>query len=315
MDASFGAKSSSVWTTVFRGPLETFQIVRPDVVRRAARGRNGAMRDMMCSFHTTSGVMPGGPAASRFPLAERLNACAAAGYAGYWLHWRDYLEQRARGMDDAGLRRAFDEAGMRHRGVEFLAGWFLYGDAAAAEAERASFDAANAIGALTVNVGADFERRGFSRAHMTDRFAALCERAAVRGLRIGLEIVPWSDVADIDAALAFLDPPNAGLVIDTWHVFRGGIPLAELARIPADRVFCIQVNDAAAVPDGPLPEETARRLLCGEGGLDLAGFAAAVDANGWQAPLSVEVISPRLAAMLLQEAAGLSFDTARRAFV
>lgn len=272
------------------------------------------MRDMMCSFHTTSGVMPGGPVASRFPLEERLDACAEAGYAGYWLHWRDYLEQRAGGMDDGGLRRAFDDAGMRHRGVEFFTGWFLDGDAAAAEAERASFDAACAIGAATVNVGADFARHDFPRAHMTDRFAALCERAARRGLRVGLEIVPWSDVADVDTALTFLGPPNAGLVIDTWHVFRGGIPLADLARIPADRVFCIQVNDAAAAPEGALLQETARRLPCGEGGFDLAGFATAIDINGWEAPVSVEIISPRLTAMPSRDSAGLSLRAARRFF-
>ncbi|MBX3530185.1 MAG: sugar phosphate isomerase/epimerase [Rhizobiaceae bacterium] len=273
------------------------------------------MRDLMCSFHTNSGVMPGGPVASRFALAERLDACAAAGYSGYWLHWRDYLEQRAGGMTDTGLRQAFDNAGMRLRGVEFFSGWFLDGDAAAAEAERASFDAANAIGATTVNVGADFERRGLPRGHMTDRFAELCERAAARGLRVGLEIVPWSDVADLDTALAFLGSPNAGLVIDSWHIFRGGIPLGDLARIPSERVFCIQVNDAAAVPEGTLLRETGRRLLCGEGGFDLSGFAAAIVTNGWQAPVSVEIISPVLAAMPLRQATGRSFETARSLFV
>jgi sugar phosphate isomerase/epimerase len=272
------------------------------------------MSELMCSFHTTSGVMPGGPVASRFPLQERLAACAGAGYAGYWLHWRDYLEQRAGGMNDADIARAFDDAGMRHRGVEFFTGWHLDGDAAAQDAERAFFDAANAIGAETVNVGANFGEPRLPLAEMTDRFAALCERAARRGLRIGLEIVPWSDVADVDTALAYLGPGNAGLVIDTWHVFRGNIPLADLARIPRDRVYCVQVNDAAAIPDGPMLKETARRLNCGEGGFDLTGFAAAVAANRWDVPLSVEVISPRQAALPLAEAARLSHDSARRLF-
>lgn len=86
------------------------------------------MRDFMCSFHTVSGVMPGGPAAARHALEARLSACASAGYAGYWLHWRDYLEQRAAGLDDAALLDLFDRHGMRHRGVEFLTGWFLPGD-------------------------------------------------------------------------------------------------------------------------------------------------------------------------------------------
>src|SRR5690606_34557265 len=112
----------------------------------------------------------------------------------------------------------------------------------------------------------------------------------------------WSDVADIGTALDFLGPANAGLVIDTWHVFRGGIPLADLRRIPANKVYCIQVNDAAADPVGTLAEDTVRRLPCGEGALDLEGFAKVIDACGWAAPTSVEIISPRLAAMTPDEA-------------
>lgn len=266
----------------------------------------------MCSFHTTSGVMPGSPAASRFPIGDRLAACAEAGYRGYWLHWRDYLEQRGRGVSDAALRRLFDGAGMRHRGVEFLTGWFLEDDAAGA-AERAAFDAANAIGAEIVNVGGDFTGQGPGRAAMLDRFAALCGRAAARGLRIGLEIVPWSDVPDVAAALDYLGPDNAGIVIDTWHVFRGRIDLAELKRIPAGRVFCVQVNDAAAVQVGSLAQDTARRLLCGEGSFDLAGFAALADAAGWTCPYSVEIISPDLAALSAAESSRASFVSASRA--
>ena len=43
---------------------------------------------------------------------------------------------------------------------------------------------------------------------------------------------------------------NADLVIDCWHIFRGGVPLSELARIPPGRVLCVQVSDADADPVG-----------------------------------------------------------------
>ncbi len=48
-------------------------------------------------------------------------------------------------------------------------------------AERLAFDAAAAVGAPIVNVGADFLLRGFPASRMIDRFAALCRRAADRG--------------------------------------------------------------------------------------------------------------------------------------
>lgn len=272
------------------------------------------MREFMCSSHTISGVMPGRPRASRHPLAARLAACAAAGYSGYWLHHRDYLEQKADGLGDCWIRDLFDEHGIGQRGVEFLTGWFLPGDAAAQAAERAAFDAARAVGARTVNVGADFSGRGPGRGEMVGHFTALCARAADEGLAIALEIVPWSNVPDVAAALDFMEPANAGLVIDCWHVFRGGIALSELKRIPPERVLCVQVNDADAEPSGPLVEDTQRRRLCGEGAFDLAGFAAALDSAGVRIPFSVEIISPEMAALSAEEAARVSIAGARGVF-
>lgn len=272
------------------------------------------MRDFMCSSHTVSGVMPGGPAAARHPLEARLAACAAAGYSGCWLHWRDYLEQRAAGLGDAALRDLFDRHGLRRRGVEFLTGWFLPGDDAAAAAERAAFDAAAAIGARVVNVGADFERRGIPRHEMVVHFQRLCVRAADRGLSVALEFVPFSDVPDIRAALDFLAPVNAGLVVDCWHLFRGETPFADLARIPAGKILCVQVSDAAAAPSAPLVRDTLDRLPCGDGAFDLAGFAAAIDRHAPGVPVSVEIIAPRFAAMRAADAAAESLRGARAIF-
>jgi sugar phosphate isomerase/epimerase len=267
-------------------------------------------RDFMCCSHTISGVAPGSLRASRHPLAARLAACGAAGYRGCWLHLRDYQEQKAAGFADGAMRELFDSHGLVHRGVEFLTDWFLDDRTA----ERTAFDAADAVGAAVINAGGDFLMRGFPRAHMLDRFAALCARAADRGLSIALEIVPWSDVPDIDAALEFLGPPNAGIALDCWHLFRGRSHLSDIARIPAERILCVQVNDAAAMPAGPLHEDTLDRRFCGEGAFDLAGFVAAIESCGATVPFSVEIISPDIAAMPLDEAARRSFATARKAF-
>jgi sugar phosphate isomerase/epimerase len=270
-------------------------------------------REFMCSSHTVSGVMPGGPLAARHSLQARLAACEAAGYVGYWLHFRDYLQQRASELSDEAIRELFDRHGMRHRGVEFLAGWFL-DEPAAREAEDAAFAAARAIGAPVLSVGADFSGLGIPRKEMVAAFASLCRRAAGQDVSVALEIVPWSDVPDVATALEFMEPENAGLVIDCWHIFRGGVPLSELTRIPPDRILCVQVNDADARPAAPLVENTLQRRLCGDGEFDLAGFAAKLDQLGVAIPWSVEIISPEIAALPVEGAAQASFESARRVF-
>ena len=262
-------------------------------------------RAIICSSHTISGVMPGSVPASRHSLRHRLEALEAAGYRGYWLHFRDYLEQRKAGFSDAATRSLFDATEMRYRGVEFLTDWFL-GTTEARQMEHAAFDAARAIGANVISAGADFQGRGFSRQHMVEAFKALCARAEDHGLSIGLEFVPWSDVPDLAAALDFMEPANAGLVVDAWHVFRGSTSLDELEKVPREKILCIQVNDAGSRV-GSLAEDTQRRLLCGEGEFDLPAFVRAVRNTGSDVPLSVEIISPELAAMPLEEGARRTF--------
>lgn len=262
----------------------------------------------MCSFHTVSGVMPGSSPASRHSLDLRLQALSRAGFTGYWFHFRDYLDQRENGLSDEEIRGLFDVAGIRQRGVEFLTDWFT-GTTESRAQEEAAFAAARAIGATVLSVGGDFQGRGFPRSRMVAAFHALCERAGENGLSVGLEFVPWSDIPDVTAALDFMEPANAGLVIDCWHVFRGTTTLAQLAALPSDRILCIQVNDAGP-PRGSLPDDTRHRLFCGEGEFDLLAFVKALRRTGTTVPLSVEIISPEVAAMPLDEVTRRSFATA-----
>lgn len=257
--------------------------------------------------------MPGGPVAARHGFADRVEACAAAGYAGMCLHFRDYLEQKAGGLSDAELRSILAANGMREISVEFFTDWVIDGEGGVGQRdnEESAIAAAIAFGANTINVGGDMLARGIGRARRIDRFAGLCERAGAHGLSIALESVPWSDVADVETALETIaGNRTAGLVIDSWHVFRGGIPLDALRSLAPQQILCIQVNDAAAQISGPLQIDTLDRKFCGEGCFDLAGFVAALDATGVDIPLSVEVISPTVAAMDVREAARRSFDTA-----
>lgn len=274
-------------------------------------------REYVCSSHTISGVMPGNPVASRHGFAERVEACAAAGYTGMCLHFRDYAEQRARGFGDGELRAILDAHGMKHVSVEFLTDWFMDGEAGLVSRrnEETAFRAAAAFGAKVINVGPDLGERGISLETMQRKFRDLCGRAVEHGLSIALELVAWGNVRDVDTALAIIgDIPNAGLVIDSWHVFRAGVPLADLRRIAANRILCVQVNDAGKVPVGQRSAETMNRSLCGQGAFDLSAFAATLDDMGVAAPFSVEVISPELAALGRNEAAKISFDTARDCF-
>lgn len=269
------------------------------------------MPPIVCSSHTISGVMPGGIIASRHGFAERVRACAEAGFTGMCLHLRDYAEQVAAGSSDADLRAVLDEHGMVENSVEFLRDWFEpRGEPNLALALRA----AEAFGARSINVGADLGGSHRPVAAMGPAFASLCERAAARGLKIALEIVAWSNVHDPVSARELLayGGGNAGLVIDAWHIFRGGISLEDLGTLGPETILCVQLNDAGPAILEPLSYDTLHRRFCGEGVFDLVAFLDRLAQMGVSAPLSVEVISPEVAGTALRDVALRAFATTMR---
>jgi len=145
-------------------------------------------------------------------------------------------------------------------------------------------------------------------------FGRVCDRAADFGAQVHLEFMPFTVVRNLQIAWDIVrgaDRPNGGLVFDTWHFFRGDPDFDVLAGIPGDRIFCVQLDDAAAVPQGSLREETSRRLLPGDGALDLVAAVQALHRIGALRWVGPEVISPELAAMPVLDAATLAMERTR----
>lgn len=268
------------------------------------------MPPIVCSSHTISGIMPNSPVASRHGFADRVRACAEAGFDGMCLHFRDYAEQAARGASDIDLRAVLDHHGMRENSVEFLRDWFEPGGE---DKIDLALRAARAFDARFINVGGDFDGR-LPVAAMGPAFARLCRRAADIEVGIAVEIVAWGNVQDPASASELLahGGPNAGIVLDAWHIFRGGIALERLAGLGADRIFCVQLSDAGPAIEGPLSRDTMHRRFCGEGVLPLGRFLDTLAQMGVSAPVACEVIAPEVAAMTLDEAARRALATTRQ---
>jgi sugar phosphate isomerase/epimerase len=130
-------------------------------------------------------------------------------------------------------------------------------------------------------------------------FAALCDRAAERDLRLALEFIPGTGIADLATGTEIVrraDRANGGLMLDSWHFFRAGADFAGVEAIPPDSLFAIQLGDAPAIPAADLAHESLHeRLVPGEGGLDLGAFLRATLAGGTPPLIGPEVFSDRTA--------------------
>jgi sugar phosphate isomerase/epimerase len=117
------------------------------------------------------------------------------------------------------------------------------------------------------------------RHQVIDRFARLCEVAKPLGLTVNLEFVSSTEWNTLEGALDVVTScgrDNVGIMIDTLHFHRGGIPIEQLDGVPASWANFVHVCDDR--PDVPATIEEARRtmreerLYPGEGAVDIAGI-------------------------------------------
>ncbi|HEX5369873.1 MAG TPA: sugar phosphate isomerase/epimerase [Dehalococcoidia bacterium] len=270
---------------------------------------------LVASYWTLAGAPVPEPA--RWTFEARVRAAAQAGFWGIGLLASDYVATRERGYTDAELLRLIESYGIVVDEVEFLSGWSSDDEATRAralEAETQLFAAADAFGARQLNAGCsemlgelpDVER-------VAERFGALCERAAAHGLSVAIEFLLWSGIPDATSACEIArraGKANGGVLLDTWHFFRGNPSIEALRAIPAERIVGLQVNDGPAQPVGAIRDETRHgRRLPGEGEFDLVGLISVLGAMGVNAPWGIEVMSDLQASLPLAAEARAAFDS------
>ncbi len=241
-------------------------------------------------------------------FGEKAAAAAAGGFRGLSLFLDDYLGARAAGSADAELRSMLDDHGLAVAELDTLLSWIPgageEGEGLFRHTEDDFYRAADALGARSINAVA-YTDASPSEDALAGAFAGLCERAAGHGLLVHLEFLPFTPIRDVDTALRIVESAgsNGGIMLDTWHHFRSGVPGDHLRTIPGARILGVQMNDAPAKAEAdPVDETLHRRLLPGDGDIDLAAVVAALRAIEAPAPFGVEVFSDTLAALSAEEA-------------
>jgi len=247
---------------------------------------------------------------------QRLEAASAGGYAGIGLRPSHYKAAMAAGWTEPDLRRMLEERGLEVVEIGFLADWWETGELAARSRahEEQLYRLKESLGGRHMMLIGGPLRQPIGV--VAERFATVCDRALDHGLLVGLEFLPWTDTADADRAWQIAKAagrPNGGVVLDTWHHFRGAADNDLIRAIPADRVVAIQFSDGERERTGTDLEDTfKRRRLPGEGDFDLRSFLSTVAEMGVTAPVGVEVLSDELRKLGPQEIARRAADASRQ---
>lgn len=246
----------------------------------------------------------------RASFAERVDAATEAGYAGIGLRPRDLRRARETGCSDGRLRAMLSSLTMGVVEIDAIVGWGGTDEHVrrAQEHEGRVFELADVLGGQHVTIIGDVLG---PRDRSVELLASLADRAAEHGLAVGLEYLPWTNVATLSQALDLVTATgrgNVGLVVDAWHHFHGDCDWVGLESVPGERIVAVQFDDAAPPDERSLQEQTFDRRLPGEGVLDLVRLLEAVARTGTGAPLCLEVISPKLAEKPVTEVARSGYE-------
>lgn len=178
-------------------------------------------------------------------------------------------------------------------------------------------DTAVALGATTLLAPASTHPSCMAERE-TDDLYWLSREAAKRDLRVAFEAMAWSThINTTDAAwrcVEQINEPNLGLVIDAFHIFARNRTVADLAGIPMEKIFLVQLSDLLTRPESGDIKETARhhRLLPGEGNFPLQSLLNYLAENRYTGPLGLEVFNDVLRQKPPREVAGEAMQVLKK---
>lgn len=229
-------------------------------------------------------------------LAEKLRACAAAGFDGVEIFEPDLV---AAPESPSELRASAARLGLSidlyqpMRDVEGVTEEEFLRVLRRAEAK---FALMRDLGADTVLCCSNVATATVDDdAVSADQLRRLGDLAARYGVRIAYEALAWGRFVD-DYRRAWrivelADHPAVGVCIDSFHILSRGHDPAAIERIPGEKIFFLQLADAPTLAMDVLSWSRHHRLFPGEGSFDLVTLVTHVVRAGYTGPWSLEVFN------------------------
>lgn len=227
------------------------------------------------------------------PILDKIRIASEAGYQGIEL-WHDDIDLYLQcGGQLADIRKALEDYGLKAPTTIYLKGWFdTTGEEHIRELDeiKRRLAQAAAVGAPHAIAGPP---AGFADHELGARnYHELLEIGRQFGVKPAMEYLGFvDDINTIEAAWDVITKahhPDATIVIDPFHCFRGGGPIKSVGNLPADKIAVSHFNDSPTMPAWNLLTD-ADRVMPGDGICDLKLYCQCLRDIGYHRWLSLEL--------------------------
>jgi sugar phosphate isomerase/epimerase len=233
------------------------------------------------------------------PVTEQIKIASKAGYTGIELWVRDVDKYVAAGNKLSVLRRQIADAGLQVQSAIAFGEWIVDDEAARKKGlvqcgkdmeiirELGGRRIAAPPTGATKQAGLDLDRAG-------ERYRELIEVGRARDVVPQLEVWGFSKnlhrLSQVLYVCAAAQHPDACILPDIYHLFKGGSDFSDTHLLPGSRVHVLHMNDYPADP----PRETIsdqHRVYPGDGVAPIRYALQAMMRNGFAGVLSLELFN------------------------
>jgi sugar phosphate isomerase/epimerase len=231
-------------------------------------------------------------------LLDKIRIAGECGYSAIEL-WHDDIDPFvAKGGKLSDIRKALDDQGLELPTTIYLRGWCdTTGEAHVAgldECKRRLEQAAalGAIYSIASPAGGKVDVALAAR-----NYAELVELGLKFGVNPAMEYLGFVEQLNtIESALEIMNlskRPEATIIVDPFHNFRGGGPFSSLSKLRGDQIAISHFNDSPSSPPREQQHDHSR-VLPGEGHCDLKQWVRLLKQVGYNRWLSLELFNEKL---------------------
>lgn len=249
------------------------------------------------------------------PILKKIEVAGKAGYSAIEL-WHDDIDAHlAAGGTLREIRKALDDQNLEVPTTIYVKGWFeTTGPAHVKELDECKRRMAQAVAVGAIHVIAGPPAGMADHDQGARNYRELLEIGLKMGVKPAMEFLGFvEDINTIEDALEIVtkaDHPAGTVVLDPFHIFRGGGSLESIAKLTGEQVAIMHFNDAPQLP--PREQQHDKdRVYPGDGHLDLARELALLRQIGYDRWLSLELFREDLWARNPLEVATIGLEKMR----
>ena len=238
---------------------------------------------------------------SQIPLREQLKIAADAGYTGVELWLRDVDRFLMEGGDLVSLRKEIEDLGLTVESSIAFGKWVVDNDeerAAGLDQCRRDMENLRALGGRRMAappVGVTDAKAGkLDLDEAAKRYRKLLEIGRERDVTPQIELWGFSKnlstLAEVLYVAAAANDPDACVLLDVYHLYKGGSDFANVGLIPGAKMHVLHMNDYPSEPQRAAIKDE-HRVYPGDGVAPLDMILSTLLAGGFRGVLSLELFN------------------------